>query len=303
MFAQSLHQRSFFSLILYGTRPKTLVASFFPVILGMLLARFDGNYSITIYLYTLFAAIFLQIGTNYANDYFDSKAGRDTSKRLGPPRLGALGLVSKESLLSLSITSFLVATILTIPLIQQGGNIILYLIAFAIFLGVAYSWGKYSLANTGLSNIVVFFVFGPVGTMMTYYLQSHLYSLKAAFFGLLPGALSLMLFAMNNLRDVEEDRKSNKRTLVVRFGFRFGKIEYSLSLFLALLLPPITMMIYGAPMVTLLPLTLIAKGMNLYRAVWDAKTSAAIVPLFEQTAKFNTLYALLYIVGWRIASL
>ena len=303
MYADSLKQKSFFGLILYGARPKTLVASFFPVILGMILARFDGHYNIAIYLYTLFAAMFLQIGANYANDFFDNKAERDTINRLGPPRLASSGLLSKEMILTLTITFFLVATILTIPLIQQGGNIIFYLLVFGIFLGVCYSFGRYSLANTGLSNIVVFIVFGPLSTMMTYYLQTFDYSLKAAFFGILPGALSLMLFAMNNLRDLEEDKKSNKKTLVVRFGFWCGKMEYTASLFLALLLPPLSMMLYKAPMITLLPLILIKMGMNLSMEIHGAKDSLAIIPLFEKTAKFNTLYALLYIIGWRLASL
>ena len=303
MQADALKQKSFFGLVLYGARPKTLVASFFPVILGMLLSRYDGHYNIAIYLYTLFAAMFLQIGTNYANDYFDNKALRDTSKRLGPARLGQLQLLSKEMLLTLTITFFLVAAILTIPLIEQGGSVVVYLIAIAIFLGISYSWGTYSLANTGLSNVVVFFVFGPLGTMMTYYLQAGTYDLKAAFFGILPGVLSLMLFAMNNLRDLEEDKQSKKKTLVVRFGFKWGKMEYTASLFTALLLPPLAMMFYSAPMITLLPLILIKNGMNLSKEVNAAKDSVAIIPLFEKTAKFNTLYALLYIIGWRLASL
>jgi 1,4-dihydroxy-2-naphthoate octaprenyltransferase len=303
MNVQFLKQKGFFGLIVYGARPKTLVASFFPVILGMLLARFDHHYDIVIYLYTLFSALFLQIGTNYANDLFDHKAQRDTSHRLGPPRLGALGLLSQKELSILTFTSFFISAILAIPLIVKGGILIVFLLLLALFLGIFYSYGRYSLANTGLANIVVFIVFGPLGTAITYYLQSQSYSANAVFFGCLPGALSLMLFAMNNLRDMQEDKKGNKKTLVVRFGFLWGKIEYMLFLFIALVIPPLGLLFFNAPLITLLPLILLKQGFSLSHAVYKAFDSLEIVPLFEKTAMFNTLYALLTIIGWRIATL
>ncbi|MCH9616723.1 MAG: 1,4-dihydroxy-2-naphthoate octaprenyltransferase [Chlamydiia bacterium] len=302
MTAKTLSEKSFFSLAIYGARPKTLVASFFPVILGMLLARFNGFYDIKIYLCTLFTAGFIQIGTNYANDFFDSNAGRDTKQRLGPPRLGSLNLVSKRTLSNLMIFSFVAAATLSIPLISTGGPIITYLMIAAVILGMVYSYGRYSLANTGLSNLIVFVVFGPLGTVMSYYLQTGLYETKAAFLGILPGCLSLMLFAMNNLRDYEEDKAHGKKTLVVRFGFAWGKKEYLTALFSAWIILPISMMIYHTPLITLLPLFLLPKGMRLAKKVRDAQTPLDIIPLFEETAKYNVLFALCYILGWRIST-
>jgi 1,4-dihydroxy-2-naphthoate octaprenyltransferase len=300
MTTKLLSERSFLSLVIYGARPKTLVASFFPVILGMLLARFNGSYDITIYLCTLFAAGFIQIGTNYANDFFDSNAGRDTKDRLGPPRLGSLGLLSKQMLSSLMIFSFAAAAALSMPLISAGGSIIIYLMIAAVILGILYSYGKYSLANTGLSNLTIFVVFGPLGTLMSYYLQTGSYDTKAAFLGILPGCLSLMLFAMNNLRDHDEDKAHGKNTLVVRFGFAWGKREYLTALFTSWIILPLSMMIYNAPLITLLPLLLLPKGIKLAKRVSNAKTPLDIIPLFEETAKYNLLFALSYILAWRI---
>lgn len=302
MTTKILSEKSFLSLVVYAARPKTLVASFFPVILGMLLARYNGFYDITIYLCTLFAAALIQIGTNYANDYFDSNAGRDTIHRLGPARLGSLGLLSKQALSTLMLFSFAGAAALSLPLIQKGGPIIVYLMIAAIILGILYSFGKYSLANTGLSNFTIFVVFGPLGTLMSFYLQTGLYQTKAAFLGILPGCLSLMLFAMNNLRDIDEDKAHGKKTLVVRFGFNWGKREYLTALFTAWVMPPLSMMIYNTPVVTLLPLVLLPKGVQLAKKVSSAKTPVDIIPLFEQTAKYNLLFALVYILSWRIAT-
>ena len=303
MKVEQLREKNFLSLVVYGMRLKTLVASGFPVILGMLLARFDGFYDISVYLCTLFTAVFLQIGTNYANDYFDSKAGRDTDRRLGPPRVGSLGLISKKVLFSLMCTSFATACILSSYLIMVGGAVILYLILAAVALGVFYSFGKYSLANTGLANAVVFIVFGPLGCLMTYYLQSGTYELKAAFYGIIPGCLSLMMLAMNNLRDMEEDKLGNKKTLAVRFGFDWGKKEYLRAVFLSWLIIPLSMMFYGAPIITLLPFLMVKKAYSLGKKVHSAKTPKDIIPLFEETAKYNVIFALLYIVSWRIATL
>ena len=300
MHAEALKQKKLLPLIIYGARPKTLVASFFPVILGMLIARMDGFYDIITYLCTLFTAAFIQIGTNYANDFFDSKAGRDTDKRLGPARIGSLGLLSKNALMILTIVSFSLAALLSTHLISVGGSIILYLMALAFCLGIFYSCGKYSLANTGLSNLTVFLVFGPLATMMTYFLQTHSYEPKAAFFGILPGCFSLMLLSMNNLRDMQEDGANEKKTLVVRFGFEWGKKEYSAAFFMGISIIPLSIMLYNAPVFTCLPLLMLGKGFGLIKKVSAAKEPKEIIPLFEETAKFILLFALIYITAWRI---
>lgn len=302
MTTTAIKQKSFLPLIVLGARPKTLTASFFPVILGMLLARFEGRYNLVLYLSALLCAAFIQIGTNYANDFFDSRAGRDTSKRLGPPRLSALNLLPKNTVMMLMIGAFTLAGLFSIPLIKHSGNIILLFMALAVLLGIGYTYGKYSLANTGFSNLTIFIVFGPFGSFMSYYIQTGLLHFQPAFFGIIPGCLALMMFAMNNLRDIEEDTECGKKTLVVRFGFAYGKMEYLIALATSLLIIPLSMMLYNAPLITLLPLALLPKAIKLAGKVQNAKTPLEIVPLFEETAKYNLLFALTYILSWRIAT-
>jgi 1,4-dihydroxy-2-naphthoate polyprenyltransferase len=302
MKAEALKQKNFFSLLLYGARPKTLVAALLPVVLGMFLAKSEGFYNIITYLYTLGCSVFIQIGTNFANDFFDSKAGRDTEKRLGPARIGSLGLLSKNVLLACTIISFVIASACAIPLAQIGGPVIYPLMALAVFLGFYYSWGKYSLANTGLANIVVFTVFGPLATSLTYYLQVGTFSKEAAFLGIIPGSLSIMMFAMNNLRDMDEDRTGGKKTLVVRFGFDWGKKEFLWALFLSWATIPLSMMLFHTSMLALIPLLLLPKGIKIGKQVFSAKSSNDIAPLFEVVAKYNSIYALLCAIAWRIIS-
>lgn len=301
MNVETLKEKNFFSLAIYAARPKTLVAALLPVVLGMFIAKGEGSYNIVTYLYTLMCAIFIQVGTNYANDYFDAVTGKDTSERLGPPRVGSLNLVSKQALMTLAILAFGCATLCAIPLAKAAGIYILYLMALAVFLGFAYSWGKYSLANTGLANSVVFAVFGPLATVMSYYIQTGHLSAKAAFIGLIPGSLSIMMFAMNNLRDIEQDRKAGKKTLAVRFGFNWGKKEFQRALFLSWATLPLAMILFNTPAITLLPLALFPQGVKIGKAVNDAETGKDIVPLFERVAKYNALYALLCAIAWRIA--
>ncbi|MCH9621911.1 MAG: 1,4-dihydroxy-2-naphthoate octaprenyltransferase [Chlamydiia bacterium] len=302
MKAEALRQKSFLSLLIYGARPKTLVAALFPVVLGMFIAKADGFYNIYIYLCTMLCGLFIQIGTNYANDYFDTKAGRDTKKRLGPARIGALGLLSKPTILACTITAFAIASCFAILLTQVAGQLILWMMALAIFLGLSYSMGKYSLANTGFANIVIFIVFGPLATAATYYLQTSFLSTKAAFLGIIPGCLSLMMFAMNNLRDIDEDRNGGKKTLVVRFGFDWGKKEFLRALFISWAIIPLAMMIYHTSIITLLPLILVPQGIKLGRKVQAAKNSEEIAPLFDVVAKYNAMYALFNAIAWRIVA-
>ncbi|MCH9812094.1 1,4-dihydroxy-2-naphthoate octaprenyltransferase [bacterium] len=297
----AIAQKSLLSLILLGARPKTLTASFFPVILGMCLARFEGYYNLSLYLATLVCAAFVQIGTNYANDYFDAKAGRDTKKRLGPPRLAGGGLMPRSWVFTLMVASFVIATLSAIPLMMEAGTIVLYLMILAIALGILYTYGKYSLANTGLSNLTIFVVFGPFGTFMAYYLQTGVAKLNPALYGIIPGCLSLMMFAMNNLRDYEEDKEGGKKTLVVRFGFAYGKMEYLLALAISWMTIPLSMMLYKAPLITMLPLIWLPKAARLAKDLSLAEKPTQIVPLFEKTAKYILLFALTYILAWRIA--
>ncbi len=204
-------------------RPKTLAASFSPVIVGALLAPSLNG---TILFFTLVFALSIQIGTNLANDYFDYFQGADTSQRKGPIRACASGLISPKKVKWAFLLSFLFAFLCSSYLSLSGGPLMFWTGVLSVFLGIFYTATPYSIAYLGLAEIFVLLFFGSVASFGSYYLQTQKLSLFAFIMGLGPGFISSALLVSNNLRDEEEDAIAGKKTLVVRFGRSFGKAEY-----------------------------------------------------------------------------
>lgn len=218
-------------------RPKTLVATLSPVILGAVLALKAGKCDFVALIFTLLAALTIQIGTNLANDYFDFIKGSDTSSRKGPLRVTQAGLVSPQIMKRVVFSCFALAGVLSSYLVIRGGVTMAILSFISIFLGLAYTAGPFPLAYLGLGDLFVFFFFGPIATSATYFLQTQALTLQSILSGIGPGLLSTAILTINNLRDIDEDRAANKKTLCVRFGKNFGQWEYFFTVVLAGILP------------------------------------------------------------------
>lgn len=218
-------------------RPRTLVASISPVMIGSAFAIVDLKFNLFIFLLTLSAACLIQILANFANDYFDVKNGRDTKERKGPKRGLHHGLISmKQMRVALYLVSLLIC-IASSYLVYIGGPLILLLMIVSIIFAILYTAGPFSLASSGLSDLAVFLFFGPIGTIATYWLQTKDFFFPVLVSSIGPGCLSTALLIVNNLRDFDEDRKAHKNTLVVRFGMFFGKIEFLAMMIVAFLAP------------------------------------------------------------------
>jgi 1,4-dihydroxy-2-naphthoate octaprenyltransferase len=253
------------------TRPRTLVASFAPVCIGSSFAIIHLKFSILTFLLTLATACLIQILSNFANDYFDVKTGKDTKERKGPKRGLHHGLISFEQMkIAMCIVCALIVAC-SAYLIYIGGPIILILMLVCIGLAFLYTAGSLSLASTGLADIVVFFFFGPIATVATYWLQTKQFFSPVFVSSLGLGCLATALLICNNLRDVDEDRKAGKRTLVVRFGINFGKWEF-LAMMIGAFLVPIwlwdyysqysVMLISSALMLTAIPMIIVLFGLK-----------------------------------------
>jgi 1,4-dihydroxy-2-naphthoate octaprenyltransferase len=208
---------------LLAARPKTLAAAVTPVLVGTALAR-AGSSPIhwPSFIFALLGAVFIQIGTNYVNDALDFKKGADTSARLGPLRVTQAGLLSAEAVLRGAFGCFVVAALCGIPLIVRGGWPIAAIGIASIVAAYAYTGGPYPLAYHGLGEVFVMIFFGFVAVCGSFYLQRLTLDRSAWIGGLAVGSLSVVILAINNLRDLENDRASNKRTLAARFGPRFA---------------------------------------------------------------------------------
>lgn len=280
-----------------ASRPKTLIISMSPVLVGITLAISEGFFDATTFLFTLATAMAIQIGTNLANDYFDFIKGADTQERKGPQRVTQSGLITPQAVKRGMIASFAIALICGCYLIWQGGVIIAFLLLLAIFLGVLYTGGPFPLAYLGLGELFAFTFFGPIATAGAYYLQIHHWSADAFFAGIAPGALCTAVLVVNNVRDIEEDRKAGKKTLPVRFGKTFGKIQYLLSILLAFT-PLIAF--YPTHPFSLLSLLILLPAIPLFRQMFQNVPPTALNPLFGKTGQLIWLYTLLFCIGWML---
>lgn len=204
---------------LLAARPKTLPAAIVPVWVGCALAwELAGKVDWLLALFTLLGAIWIQIATNLFNDAIDDEKGADTEARLGPQRVSASGLLSRRAVYSAALIFLLLACLTSIPLIQARGWIIVAIGLPSLYLSFGYTGGPFPLAYLGLGELFVILFFGLVAVGGTYFVQTGEWGWEAGVLGLQVGLLSAVLIAINNLRDVAEDRRSGKRTLAVRCG-------------------------------------------------------------------------------------
>ncbi|MEA2343680.1 MAG: 1,4-dihydroxy-2-naphthoate polyprenyltransferase [Thermoanaerobaculia bacterium] len=210
---------------LLAARPKTLAAAVTPVFVGTALACVDATVHWQPFVFALLGAVFIQIGTNYVNDALDFKKGADTHTRLGPLRVTQAGLLDADAVLRGAYVCFGIAALCGIPLILKGGWPIAIVGVASILAAYAYTGGPYPLAYHGLGELFVMIFFGFTAVCGSFYLQRLTLDATAWIGGFAVGSLAVVILAINNLRDIDNDRASNKRTLAARFGATFARTE------------------------------------------------------------------------------
>ncbi len=227
-----------------AARPRTLPASLAPVLMGAALAHGDGAFHGLSVIVALMGAVLIQIGTNLANDYFDFVQGADTDRRKGPVRVTQAGLIPPATVRRAAILVFALVALPAAYAAWRGGSVFVLIAVLSVVFGVLYTGGPYPLGYMGLGDILVLLFFGPVAVGGVYYLQTLTLTPEAVVAGIGVGSLAVGLLAVNNLRDVEEDRAAGKRTLAVRFGPGFARIEYVACVVISSLAVPLYF--YGA---------------------------------------------------------
>jgi 1,4-dihydroxy-2-naphthoate octaprenyltransferase len=220
-------------------RPRTLPAAAAGVVMGSALAWRDGFFRLDAALACLFAALLLQIGSNLANDVFDFERGTDTPDRLGPTRVTQAGILTPLQVKAGMGVVFAVSALLGLYLAWLGGLPIILIGIAAIISAIAYTGGPFPLGYHGLGDIFVFIFFGIAAVAGTYYVQAGSVSTAAWWMTIPPGLIITAILVVNNLRDLENDRKGGKHTLAVILGERFTKIEYLICMTVAYLILPI----------------------------------------------------------------
>ncbi len=283
-------------LWLLAIRPATLTASFVPIIVGGSLAWAEGYPKIDVLLACFLGALFIQIATNLHNDYEDFVRGADTEDRLGQARVTQKGWMTEKTVLTGALVAVLAAILCAGYLTYMAGWPIVVIAIFSLISGFAYTGGPKPLAYVGLGDVFVFLFFGLVAVCGTHYAMTLKWGTNALLAAIPVGLLASAILVVNNLRDRRTDEKVGKRTVVVRFGEKFGRSQYIIMLTLSYLTPLIALLLGYATtgwLLTWISLPIaILLGQKLLRI--DGR---ALNPYLGKTAMLGVLYSILFSIG------
>lgn len=222
---------------LLAIRPKTLPAGAVPVILGSALAAVDGRFALLPALIALLCALGIQVATNFINEIYDFRKGADTADRLGPVRTVAAGIISESVMIRVSVSLVLTVFFLGLYLVWLSGWPILVVGLLSLLFAWAYTGGPWPIAYSGLGDLFVFLFFGLVAVGGTYYVQAGTLTPTVLIAAVAPGALSVNILLVNNIRDIDTDRLVGKMTLPARIGAAWARRLYLLLTIIAFLTP------------------------------------------------------------------
>jgi len=280
---------------LLAVRPRTLPAAVSPVAVGTALAVADHGFRLGPALGALLGALLLQAGVNVANDYFDFVRGIDRPGRLGPVRVTQSGLIPPGRVRAGMVLIFALASLDGLYLTLASGWPILAIGLPAVLAALAYSGGPYPLASHGLGDLFVFLFFGLAAVCGTYYAQALRLTWEALFLACPIGLLIAAILVVNNLRDIETDRKAGKVTLAVRLGPKGSRLEYFFLLAGALLLVVVYALTGGRPWALLSLGALPLAWAEIRRAGRD--TGPALNRALAGTARLTLVFSLLLSAG------
>ncbi|SDE72194.1 1,4-dihydroxy-2-naphthoate polyprenyltransferase [Halorientalis regularis] len=302
---------------LMAARPQTLPAGAAPVVVGTGLALHDGVFAPAAAIAALLGALLLQVGTNFANDYYDAVKGTDSADREGFTRVTAGGLIEPARVKQAMAATYALAVVVGLYLVYVGGLPILVVGLSSIAAGIAYTGGPCPYGYRGLGDLFVFLYFGVIAVVGTYYVQAAaaLTSVQplamgipegtvtaAALVASLPAAgLSTAILIANNVRDKEEDAAAGKRTLAVLFGDTFSRIEWLAMVGMAYVVPVLFALdpAFGLP--ALAPLVTLPLAGRIGATVMNRTDGAALNPALERTGQLLAAHSALFAAGLALA--
>ncbi len=279
-------------------RPKTLTAALIPVFVATILSkRLTGTANLSVTFFALLTALFIQIGANLINDACDFRMGADTGKRLGPKRATLEGWLSFNQVFFAGSISFAIAAFFAAPLIMEGGWIFAFLLIISIFAGYMYTYSSYSLAYNGLGDLFVFLFFGLIACNAVFWLQTKMFALEALLASVQIGLLATVMIAVNNLRDIDEDKAANKKTMACRFGKKFARAEITCLILLTFILN-IFWYPLGYKLVFIFPFMTLPLGVFVIRNVWQQEPCSYYNKILGVAALLHQAFGWLIILGF-----
>ncbi len=282
---------------LHAARPRTLPAAVAPVLVGSGLAWRDGRFDARAAGLCLGFGLLIQIGTNFANDYFDFIKGADTAARVGPRRAVASGLIAAGTMRAAMWGLFAAAFLCGLGLVHWGGPWLIAIGVASVLCGLAYTGGPWPLGYHGLGDVFVFVFFGLVAVGATYFVQAGRPGLDVLLAATAIGLLTNNILVVNNYRDADTDAAAGKRTLVVRLGRAFARAQFGGSLLVAFAVVPPVLALRAGCAWPLFPLILAPMATRHARRLREQVAPAEQILLLGDTGRLLALYAVLLTVG------
>jgi 1,4-dihydroxy-2-naphthoate octaprenyltransferase len=276
-----------------AARPKTLSGAAIPVLIGTAFAYADGGFKAIPALVCLLFAMLMQVAANFINDLYDFKKGTDRSDRLGPERACAQGWISPEAMTKGIATVISVACLAGLTLLAYAGPWLMIVGALCVVFAFFYTTGPYPLSYNGWGDLLVLIFFGFVPVGGTYYVQTLNYTADIAWASLACGLVIDTLLVVNNYRDRDADRLSGKRTVVVRFGERFGRRLYYVLGIIANMITFFAFAIHREPMVIVAIIAFAWLHKKTYRRMVEIGSGRELNVILGETSRNMLVYGVL----------
>jgi 1,4-dihydroxy-2-naphthoate octaprenyltransferase len=280
-----------------AARVRTLPAAIAPVLVGTALAGYDHVFHPLRFVAALVGAIFIQVGTNLSNDYSDARRGADTEDRLGPVRVTAGGLVPPGKVLVATYISFGVAVLAGAYLVVVAGWQLLLVGAASILAGVLYTGGPRPYGYEGLGEVFVFLFFGIVAVAGSYFAQVRHLDWEAFALAVPVGLLAAAILVVNNVRDIDTDRRAGKKTLAVRLGRQRTRLLYAATVAGSYLLAPITWLFGPLDAWVVLPWLTVPLAGRLIRTVSRNADGPTLNQVLAKTGMLQLTFCVLLSAG------
>ncbi len=286
---------------LLASRPATLSAAIIPVAVGTALAHNLHGFAALPALAALLGAMWIQVGTNFANDVYDFKKGADTANRVGPTRAAQAGLLTPTQLFLGMFVAFGLASVCGFYLLLHAGWPIAIIGVASVLSGIAYTGGPYPLGYNGLGDVFVMIFFGFVAVCGTIYVQMGSVPELAIWASIPVGALATAILVVNNIRDADTDVQCGKRTLAVRFGRPAARLEYVLLVGSAFVVPTALVLRGQLGTIALLPWISLPLAFWLLRRVCISVDSQVLNLCLKRSAILLLVHGSLFAIGILLA--
>lgn len=301
--AKTIKPSSSWKVWLKTARPVTLTATVSPILVGTAVAAYEGTFHSVLFLLTLLSSLFLQVGTNYFNEYFDHRYGFDSLDSLGASTVIFRNEMTSAQVLAGGIGSFVLAALLGLALVYLVGPVILLFGLAGMTVAYFYSARPFKFASRGLGDILVYLAMGFLMTWGAYYVQIHAWSWRAFAASVPVGLLVTAILNMNNVRDYQEDLAVQKRTLPVRFGQLFGRRYHAFLLFGSYVAVTMFALTGLLPLYSLLVWLTFPLAFNNVRAVLTASERTAFIIGTKRTALLHLQFGVAFALSLILAAI